>query len=237
MPNVFNGDFENGIRQSLMNRIPLFASEDKFRFPLSYEVPGWSFHGGKGFSLGLDPSYFGSGLPDGLPTDIDVTGLFVFETNPGQLAAGLAKWIWKTISDKVVGALMGKLKTDAIGKEPEKPTSSSTEGYKTWYNTNWGEGTPNRIAFDGSSALYDLVKGVTGWLDQKNAEMNEVVLGPIKNVLKIDEVTKKLNPDGAKNFKEYIEKGLEKLFQYLFSPSSNYALLMGGVRRSTGCCA
>jgi hypothetical protein len=61
VPTVFNGNFENGTRQQL------FLNENRGRFPFSYELPGWSFHGGTGFSLAGEA--------------IDVGGLFVVETD------------------------------------------------------------------------------------------------------------------------------------------------------------
>lgn len=68
VPSIFNGDFEWGNMhrknwpRNNTTWTELFKSN---RFPLSYEVPGWSFHGGSGFSVG----------------GVDVTAALVLETD------------------------------------------------------------------------------------------------------------------------------------------------------------
>ncbi|MEI7465873.1 MAG: Ig-like domain-containing protein, partial [Burkholderiales bacterium] len=98
VPNVFNGNFENGLRQSLWRRV---FGGDTLRFPLSYELPGWSFHGGEGFFIDVP-----------LVGRLDITGLFVFETNP--VAAGLD--VFNKLYDKVADKLIESLTKHVINK-------------------------------------------------------------------------------------------------------------------------
>ncbi len=55
VPSIFNGNFEwgNMHRKTIPNSFgDLFYSN---RFPFSYEMPGWSYHGGSGFTIaGVD---------------------------------------------------------------------------------------------------------------------------------------------------------------------------------------
>lgn len=208
VPNVFNGNFEHGTRQSLLNR--LLPGADKYRFPLSYELPGWSFHGGEGFNIDFGPV-----------GTLDIGGLFVFETNVGALATGALRKIWDLIVDKTIGALAAKAKLDFLGGEPKKPDASSSQGYRDWYELNWGDNSENRKIFNANSALYDLAAGVLDKLIDAGAAIK-----PIQDLIKVDP-DKKLNPLGVDNFKEYMGTYLEQLFKDLFKAGSNYALMMG----------
>jgi hypothetical protein len=207
VPSVFNGDFEYGTRQSLLNRI--LPDAEKFRFPISYELPGWSFHGGDGFKLAF-PSV----------GELDVAGLFTMETSVQALASGAVKAIWDKIADATVGALANKAKLDTLGRKPKAPDDNSSAGYRAWWEANWSEDSPNNILMDASSKFYDFVAG----------KLNELVQAGfgafnLADAIKIED--KKINPFGADAFKAYISSALEVLFKQMFGSGSNYALLMG----------
>jgi len=207
VPNVFNGNFEYGTRQSLLKRLDPAA--DKFRFPLSYELPGWSFHGGEGFTV----DFPGVGA-------LDIAGLFVVETDVSTLASGALGKIWDLIADATIGALANKAKLDTLGGEPAAPTASSSAGYQEWYALNWGANTRNRALMDTSSALYDLVATAM----QKLVDAG-IAASPLQDLIRIDD--KALNPFGVENFKSYVSAGLELLFKEMFGGGSNHAMLMG----------
>ncbi len=140
VPSVFNGNFENGVKQSLYRR---FSGDDSGRFPLSYELPGWSFHGGEGFFIDVPTQYVGK---------LDITGLFVFETDPATMFNSAAKAIFGKIFDKLadglINSLTGKVKADTFGV-PKAPDGSSSAGYKKWYDENWGvDGSANKAKVD-----------------------------------------------------------------------------------------
>jgi hypothetical protein len=207
VPSVFNGNFEYGTRQSLLNR--LLPGADTYRFPLSYELPGWSFHGGQGFTLGF-PAV----------GELDIAGLFVMETNVGALASGALRILWEAIADATVGALANKAKADFVGGEPEEPDDDSSPGYRSWYDQNWGPTGMMRVLNDYSEALWELVAKVL-------EEMADAGLGALdlEEAIQIDE--DHVHPLGAEAFKEYISAGLGELFKKAFGDGSNYALLMG----------
>jgi uncharacterized repeat protein (TIGR01451 family) len=86
LPSVVNGDFESG----LMHRsFPLIYASN--RFPLSYEIPGWAFHGGSGFA-------FSAMLPIIGQVQLDVSEAFVLETDPKTIF----KSAFKQVFDKVI---------------------------------------------------------------------------------------------------------------------------------------
>ena len=78
---VFNGNFQQGIKQSIVQHL-LDPAADWGRFPLSYQLPGWSFQGGQGFTIqtGALQGTFG------LPAKLDVTGLFVVPAKGAETA-------------------------------------------------------------------------------------------------------------------------------------------------------
>ncbi|MGH7895051.1 MAG: hypothetical protein ACREQL_10295, partial [Candidatus Binatia bacterium] len=214
VPTVFNGDFENGTRQSLLNRVS-FLGLDKGRFPLSYELPGWSFHGGQGFAVTVP----GVG-------SLDIGGLFVFETDVTtigtQVLNAVVEKIWGTIADATIDALSNKAKRDTFGF-PTPPDSSSSPGYTSWYNANWGDGTDNKLRMDAADKLWKIADG-------KINELVQAGLGAanLADMIKIDPATGATNPIGVAAFKDYVKAGLQQLIKNVIPPGkSNYALLMG----------
>lgn len=94
VPTVFNGDFEYGTRQSLYN---LLVGADRGRFPLSYELPGWSFHGGQGFEFNI-----GRELIPGVPlSKLDITGLLVMQTGGVQIVRDVFNKLWDVFGEKI----------------------------------------------------------------------------------------------------------------------------------------
>ena len=214
VPSVFNGNFENGVKQSLYRR---FSGDDKGRFPLSYELPGWSFHGGEAFHIDVP----GIGK-------LDVSGLFVFETDPATIFGAAAKVIFGKIFDKIadglINSLTGKVKRETFGlpKPPTAPGADSSQGYQDWYDLNWGDNSKNKAKADISDKIWDLVDGAITKLADKGLEKFKLA-----DSLKIED--KKISPAGIAALKTYIKTFLETILKdKLPTAKSNYALMMGG---------
>ncbi len=230
MPTVFNGDFENGIRQSLYARAT--GADEKYRFPLSYELPGWSFHGGEGYRL--DVGFTIPGTTITLP-DFDFTGLFVFETDFKTVGLELVKKFFEWGAGKlldIVGAHL-KLKTFGIPKEPNTPFAPETSelGYKeSVFDKHWSnnEDVKKTIDFAGKvfgllGDLYDLLGGPT---------VGDVVPDSfekwVEGFFQFDPAKKTAIPKSPDDFKKWLLEVADKRLQDLVKPSSDYALLMGG---------
>ena len=65
VPTVFNGNFEWGTRQQV------FLNSSRGRFPASFQLPGFSFHGGEGYRI--------DSVPIIGPVLQDVTAAFIFD--------------------------------------------------------------------------------------------------------------------------------------------------------------
>ena len=98
---VFNGNFQQGIKQSIFNHL-LDPTADWGRFPLSYQLPGWSFQGGSGFEINTGALNTIPGL-SGIPSQIDVTDLFIVPAKKAEDAlTSLVNGYIDTGVDKVV---------------------------------------------------------------------------------------------------------------------------------------
>ena len=215
VPSVFNGNFENGVKQSIYRR---FSGDDKGRFPLSYELPGWSFQGGSGFYIN-EPTL---GV-----NKFDITGLFVFETDPGTIAAKAANKIFEKVFDKIadglINALTSKVKAKTFGLPPP-PDSSSSPGYTTWYNDNWAANAANKAKAEIGDKIWDFVDGIINSLVSKGLDAFNLA-----DQIKIDPAGDKINPFGIAALKDYIKKYLSTILKdKLGTSTSNYALMMGG---------
>ena len=111
---VFNGSFDYGDNQSFLSYLtsagnPVYskiyelASGGKSlsaipgpagRFPVSYSLPGWSFQGGSGFTIGLQ----GVTVPGVGNPVVDITGLFVTQLDPKTLGNFILKGLEQTFT-------------------------------------------------------------------------------------------------------------------------------------------
>ncbi|MBS0641692.1 MAG: hypothetical protein JSS43_17655, partial [Proteobacteria bacterium] len=256
VPTVFNGNFENGTRQSLLSLfggillntitqnlpIPTWLPKkvqdsikaalpylkgkaetlgDYGRFPLSYSLPGWSFQGGTGFKVGL---------PDiGLTTD--VTGLFVFQTDPAALFGVVVKQLFSNIVDNVITALITKVKNDTFGI-PKKPDATAPQSEIDAWNAKWGPNSINAAVigmaeffWKSVDKIYNrLVQGDLGTAPQDPANPAR---GTLADWFEIDG-NKNINPAGLDGLKTYLTAAFQLLLKDIFGTGSNYALLMGG---------
>ncbi len=206
VPNVFNGDFENGLRQSIWHRI---TGESLGRFPLSYELPGWSFHGGSGFS-------FTPNIPGVSVGTLDVTGLFVMETSSTQLVIdGLSK-LYDMFAEKLIKMLGDKVIADLFGGKPKDPTPDSSPGYVTWFENN-------KLKYDAMEKVWGVIGSIWDY-----AQSQGIVALDLKDYFTVDGTT--LNPIGLDNFKTALKTILTSwLKQELgVTAGSNYSLFMGG---------
>ena len=213
VPTVFNGDFENGTRQSLLNWID---GTDKGRFPLSYELPGWSFHGGEGYSFmpALADVLNEANLLSGPVADI--AGLFVIETNPSVLVKDFLKKVWNSAADKLLNYAKNK-----FSPAPPAPNDQNSQGYTDWYNENWGPGTANASRKALADKFFD-------FMDKKFNELIQAGLGAfnLENAIKVGNDPN--NPAGFAGIKSYLAGGIEQGFKALFpSEQSDHAFIMG----------
>jgi large repetitive protein len=228
VPSIFNGDFENGLRQSLYARAT--GADDKYRFPLSYELPGWSFHGGEGYRLNTGFEVGGFTLPN-----FDFTGLFVIETDPAKLGLEVVKKFFDWGAGKlldIVGAHL-KLKAFGIPKAPNTPFAPETavEGYKEKvYDKHWSnnELVTKTLDFTGKvfdlfSSLYDLLGGPTvgDFIPDSFEKWAE-------SLFQYDPEKKGVVPTSPEKFKDWLLGIAEKNLGDLFKSDGDYALLMGG---------
>jgi hypothetical protein len=233
VPTVFNGNFEHGTRQSMVNLMlawlgdknllrKLFAGGTSGRFPLSYELPGWSFHGGEGFGVSVDG--FG---------EIDFTGLFVFETNPTKIGADVLGNVVGIVIDKLFEKLVQPFisaafaRTFGVPTPPEPPSDGESPGarlYREWYELTWAPGTDNRKKFDAMEKLWQE-------LDKKLTGIAGAGLGTLglDEIFQFDPADKKPNPIGIQALKDYLKKAWQFLFKQMISGAkdSNFALMMG----------
>ncbi|MCU0915393.1 MAG: tandem-95 repeat protein [Planctomycetes bacterium] len=239
VPSVFNGNFENGVLQSILHHKAILDGllpGDAGRFPLSYELPGWSFHGGQGFSVG------GFSIPSiGFSMDpIDVAGLFVVETNIGTLVKQLLVKAWEYAADKVIdrmkAAVSGKPKDPGDVTDADFQPGGSLHGkftdkaaYQTWHDDNWADGTPNAERATAVDGLFDLLDSV--YETSLKSVLGDLPLGggatatTLRQWLEIGGST----PTSIDALKGYISKAIEDILFAKFFPGaqSDHALIMG----------
>src|SRR5262249_46662570 len=123
--------------QSLFNHI-YDPTAEWGRFPVSYQLPGWSFHGGSGFKLDASINLPGLGVVGGAG---DITGLFVLPTNaPDQLKPLIDSYITGAV-DKVVEYLESfYLKKAGAFKIPQIPDVSAGQDLIDKWNATFGTG-------------------------------------------------------------------------------------------------
>ncbi|MCB2028921.1 MAG: hypothetical protein KDH18_09735, partial [Rhodoferax sp.] len=225
VPTVFNGDFENGLRQSLYVRVTDAASNG--RFPFSYELPGWSFHGGEGYSVNNGFQVGDFSLPD-----VDFTGLFVFETNPSQLVVDFFKKTAEFVAGKAVEMLAAHVKFQAFGipKPPGTPGAPETSepGYAELYNQFWGPNTLGADILDSAGKLYSLFEGLVA--QYAGSVVGGVSIADFKlaDLFELDPAKKAAVPVNVSQFKDFLVGAVEALLKSAWSPKSDYALMMGG---------
>ncbi|HEY6817505.1 MAG TPA: putative Ig domain-containing protein [Croceibacterium sp.] len=220
--NVFNGDFEQGTRESLTVHLERIATgeldDEAGRFPISYEIPGFSFHGGSGFKIDLsdvrDLSIFGH---------IDVGALFTVNTNPQALIKKVLVKLWEDFFDNQVRLANGF----AIGSF-KLPTLGRVESYLAGKVVGWvSMGAAQKLALVNryfkaansvSTAAANSIEAIDKGIDQimEYAGVPGFKFGEGTN----DEV-------GLEKFKQSVSNAIEKGFDKLFPNQDNYALIMG----------
>ncbi len=279
VPTIYNGDFEAGTKQSLLGILKGVAAgviagnlnispekkaflqtispalvNSSGRFPLSYDLPGWSYHGGSGYTINGFSVDLGVAEVDW--SSLDVTGLFTFQTDPGAIVKGVIDDLWNIIATKVTGNLVKAAQNKYLADHniAPIPTDSSSQGYKDWWNARWGaednpllldRSGPFAKALGDATALYNTVEGVINKLIQTALG---AIPTPYDKPPKPDPITGlpgsptpvtladfiKVGDDGAVNpvgvaaLKTYIGKVLDYFIDQWNGKKSDYALLMGG---------
>src|SRR5690606_15442107 len=213
VPTIFNGDFEQGTRQSLYN---FLTGGDKGRFPVSYEIPGWSFHGGSGFDVDL-------GAFIGYPIDrIDVSGLMLLQTNPTTIFKdGLLKLIDKFAS-QIMDYFARGIAAKKEGLPSRPPADTSSIEYQAWL-VAYG---PNSDSVKRIQAALKFVEKVDNWI--KLAVDAQIWTGQVTS---FEQAFSKLaDPTQAEldGLTALLKTAMGAMIDKLFAPESNFALLMGG---------
>jgi YD repeat-containing protein len=205
VPSIFNGDFENGSRMSLVRWV---TGADKGRFPLSYDVPGWSYHGGEGFNIRL-PSWVGGPL--------DIMGLFVFDRSPG----GIAKDVVKKLIDAKVDEFIEWFRK-AVYPRPEPPGPDDFLEYHEWYDNIWMN-SENQLRVAEFDAWFDYVNGWAG-------EALAAGIAPTFPYQSLEDAVDKFELDpttATAQIKDLLKKGVDWVFEKAGLKDSDFALLMG----------
>ena len=249
VPGVFNGDFEHGNRQSILRHKAVgggLLPGDTGRFPLSYDLPGWSFHGGSGFELGS--------FLDGLPwvDPIDITGLFTVETNITTVVKQILVKAWEKVADDVITRIK-----DSHTQRPPKPADvkdsdfqpngqfhnktfltpggspenvTDAMSYTIWHNSYWQDGTDNAIRANNADtwvgvldSLIDAsVKRIIG--DWPVGVDGTQTVSSLSQLIQIGGTT----PTSLNGIKGYVSKAIETLIDKIFpNEKSDHALIMG----------
>jgi len=221
---VFNGNFQQGISQSLFTHL-YDPTAPWGRFPVSYQLPGWSFQGGGGFTLSANVNLPVLGQVSGT---IDVTGLFVLPTDAyDQLKPMIDSYITSAV-DSVVSYLeafyLNKAGGFTIPPIPDATLSPQA-------NAAWQQ-------FYGVAGTY------TTQLDQANQVINEIqayltqVAGAnplglisvggtqLSDIFAVNG-TQFLNTTAIDNFKTFLIDNADKILQSLL-PTASEGLLFGG---------
>ena len=217
---VFNGNFEQGIKQSLFNHL-YDPSADWGRFPISYQLPGWSFHGGSGFKLDASIT-----LPDPvgkLGGLVDVTGLFVVPTNAhDQLKPLIDSYITSAV-DKVVGYLEAYYKNKAGAfKLPPKPDIAAGQDAIDRWNANYGDFARQFVDVD------KFIAEIDKWLQIADNDPGQyVAIGGLRldTIFALDG---ELFKESAVNkFKDFLIENADTILKSVL-PSAGSGLLFGG---------
>ncbi len=226
---VFNGNFQQGIRQSLFTHI-YDPTADWGRFPLSYQLPGWSFHGGSGFRLGAKVNVPGFGQIGG---SLDVTGLFVVPTNVKDQVKPVVDSYISSAVDKVADYLKTLyLKKAGAFRIPEIPDPNAVpELYAQFVKTFGadglgGEGTDFFAQLESADRF---ATNVQKWLDGNtvsplaSAQIGAVNLGEIfkldgKNLFQASAIEK---------FKGFLINNADAILTSLL-PQPGQGILFGG---------
>ncbi len=220
---IFNGDFEQGTRESLTVHLQTRANggelgSDAGRFPISYEIPGFSFHGGSGFEIETYNLFAQTELEG-----IDVGALFTVNTNPASLIKEVLVKMWENYFDEHTrlanGFAIGNFKLPSLSKyELYFATkivgwASKTAAEKLTIFNRYS-GAANRVL----TAADNSMKAINSGIDQ----LMDFVGAP-----RVDFGEDTKDEAGLESFKKSVSNAIEAGFDKLFPNKDNYALIMG----------
>ncbi len=187
-PDVFNGDFEWGTKQEV------FFNDDRGRFPFSYEIPGWSFHGGEGFA-----SILGQDLAAVFVVDLNIQGKIKEPIEKGidflcEKAVGIANLALgdnpKQWSSDVYAEMDNRLSYDLGESLIANGISGVCSLIKSDLNALWDTGGPDHaLLMGGPNILTTLLSQFKPFKDIKDQ------LSPA-----MDALLKGLNPSNYNDF-------------------------------------
>ena len=219
---IFNGDFEQGTRESLSVHLKTRAdgelADGAGRFPISYEIPGFSFHGGNGFGVNtyniIDLAELGT---------IDVGALFTVNTNPAALIKDVLVKMWEDFFDEHTrlanGFAIGNFKLPTFSKV-QLALASKVVGWSGLSETlkldliNKHLKAGNKVIGLAGNAVEAIDSGIDQLFDFVGAPR-----------LEFGKDTQ--DAAGLDAFKQSVTNAIEAGFDKLFPNTDNYALIMG----------
>ena len=209
VPTVVNGDFESGLNQSLLTYLAYLGASNTTpngRFPISYQLPGWSFQGGSGFVFNVGPAIakvLGA-------SKIDLTGLFALQIDPATIFSTLFLGRAQVWADNLTKTIIsqGKINSFLQKNGLNAPTDPAM-----------------KAIYDATGILINSVVNVITQAVGNNVLGVSALGDTINNVLHVDPgLPNATNIYNSLN--QYLNIIIMNLFKYV-QGNSNSALLMG----------
>ena len=230
---VFNGNFEQGLAVSPLWHI-VNPTLPWGRFPASYQLPGWSFQGGSGFTLGTDITLpFSAGT---IPASTDITGLFVVpEASSDAVQAVLDGYITQSVK-AIVGSIESAflLKVPGDFLTPSLP-ANATPAQTAAYDAEYGNASTSDIQVQTNDAqkIIDSINGLLVALAGKGLPGLSVIDGQAAiGGLTLATIFKPnaehlFNQDSIKTFTNFLTSQVNAIIQQSL-PQSQSGVLFGG---------
>ena len=222
---VFNGNFQQGIKDSLFEHIAN-PTADWGRFPVSYQLPGWSFHGGSGFKLDASVTLPVLGKVGGT---VDITGLFVLPTNAEDALKPLIDNYITSAVDNVVGYLETYYqKVAGKFKIPSIPDVSAGQAVLQQWHDFFDAGGQFDQQFADAANFVQKIQDLLNSVPSGANPLSFVELNGDKTLADIFSLNGGLfNPTAIDGFKKFLIDNAEAILK-TFLPSASEGLLFGG---------
>jgi YD repeat-containing protein len=222
---VFNGNFEQGTNQSLFNHI-YDPTGDWGRFPMSYQLPGWSFHGGGGFKLNASVSLPVLGNVGG---NVDLTGLFALRTDADKQLQPVVNSYISGVVDKIVSYLeeFYQNKLGAFRIPPIPDLSAGQTAIDAWNAAFGPNGTFGQQNAD-AQKFVDQIQNMLNTIQSFGNPLSHVsVLGKTLDQIFALDGNHLFNQSAIDEFKAFLTDNADAILKSLL-PSANAGLLFGG---------
>ncbi|MFA7602961.1 MAG: Ig-like domain-containing protein, partial [Novosphingobium sp.] len=192
----------------------LLSGADRGRFPASYEIPGWSFHGGGGFTLDIGGMF---GFPTG---PIDMSGLMLFQTNPGTMLKDAFGKLIELSVNRIATHLAEAITAKKVGL-PQPPADKTSFEYQAWLLA-YGPGSEAVTKFNASMKFLEKFDNYLKIAMDANLWNGTATFESV--------FSKAMEPSKAEldGVTALVKTVMNAMIDKVFKPESNYALLMGG---------